>query len=225
MEARDWQANAAACRLLALSLQYPDEGLAELVFDGRWLDAVHEVAEACAWKDDVAIQHASLLESKEGVRASSAAELLHVFRNEATRLFVGTPRPIVTPYEGVWFSEKAGKPTLLFVSKRSMDVEHFAKRCGLGQPEGTNEPFDHVATEFEMLQYLASLAAGFEVAPHEQIPDFLADGGAANAYSEFLSDHVSAWVPEFADKLAAESRIPFYRHVAELLKTFVATCL
>ena len=44
--------------------------------------------------------------------------------------------------------------TRLFVA-----VERFCKACGLGRPEGTNEPLDAVWTELELLEYLALRAA------------------------------------------------------------------
>ena len=45
-------------------------------------------------------------------------------------------------YEGVWAAEADGVQPLLFVNPRSMEVERFMRSCGLGRPEGTNEPLD-----------------------------------------------------------------------------------
>ena len=80
-------------------------------------------------------------------------------RPEATRLFVGAPEAACSPYEGVWRAKAEGVQPLLFVNPHSMAVERFCKACGLGRPEGTNEPLDAVWTELELLEYLALRAA------------------------------------------------------------------
>ncbi len=73
-----------------------------------------------------------------------------------------------SPYEGVWRAADDGVQALLFVNPHSMEVERFMRSCGLGRPEGTNEPLDHVATECELLEHLALRAAGAE--PPEGAP-------------------------------------------------------
>ena len=49
--------------------------------------------------------------------------LFHRLRTEATRLFVGAPNPVASPYEGVWRAEDDGVQPLLFVNPHSMDVD------------------------------------------------------------------------------------------------------
>ena len=111
----------------------------------------------------------------------------------------------------------------MFVNPHSMAVERFCKACGLGQPKGTNEPLDHIATEFELLQYLASLEAGI-AEPPEGCPaaEGLPEGGAGAAYRAFVRDHVLAFAPRFAGLLEHEARLPFYRASAQLLASFLA---
>ena len=109
----------------------------------------------------------------------------------------------------------------MFVNPRSMEVERFMRSCGLGRPEGTNEPLDHVATECELLERLALRAAGAPVP--EGAPDGagLPGGSPAAAYEAFLSGHAQAWMPAFAERLAAEARHPFYRAAAAYLGALV----
>lgn len=206
-----WHLRAAACELLALSLRYPTAELIDIVAHQDWVGAAKEIADALGmqlpsdWADD--------LDTPE----------LHEYRAEATHLMVGAPTPACSPYEGVWRAEDDGVQPLLFVNPHSMDVERFMKKCGLGQPKGTNEPLDHVATELEFLQYLAGIAAGI-ILPFEEGPavgDF-PGGGAAQAYAAFMVDHVMTWMPRFAEKLTAEARIPYYRAVGQLLSAFLA---
>ena len=60
----------------------------------------------------------------------------------------------------MWRAKAEGVQPLLFVNPHSMAVERFCKACGLGRPEGTNEPLDAVWTELELLEaYLALRAA------------------------------------------------------------------
>ena len=206
-----WHLRATACELLALSLRYPTPDLIEIVAHQDWVGAALEIADAmgmelpAGWGDDLGEVE------------------LHNFRAEATHLMVGAPTPVCSPYEGIWRAEDDGVQPLLFVNPHSMDVERFCKKCGLGQPKGTNEPLDHVATELELLQYLASIAAGI-VLPFEEGPaveDF-PGGGAAQAYAAFWVDHVMTWMPRFAEKLAEKSRIPYYTAVGQYLAAFLA---
>ncbi|HIY82950.1 TorD/DmsD family molecular chaperone [Rubneribacter sp.] len=209
--AEAWQARAAACELLALSLRYPGEELVGIVSSGEWADAAREIAGALGlalpkgWADDVRDVE------------------LHALRAEATRLFVGAPQAACSPYEGMWRAQDDGVQPLMFVNPHTMAVERFCKACGLGQAKGgANDPLDHIATEFELLQYLASIEAGI-AQPYEQGPDAEAfpGGGAGAAYDEFVADHLRTFAPRFAEKLEAEARVSYYRAVAQLLAAYV----
>lgn len=203
-----WQARAALWELLALSFRYPDVTLAEVVASGEWTEAAAEIATAL-----------ELPYKPAGDSASFSA-----LRVEATRLFVGTPDAIVSPYEGVWRAADDEVQALLFVNPHSLEVERFMKACELGRPEGTNEPLDHVSAECELMQYLASLEAGI-FTPSEGAPAFadLPGGSPAAAYESFLVEHVCAWMPRFAEAVVAESREPFYRAAANLLNVMVSS--
>lgn len=221
-----WACRAACCELLALSFRYPDEVLSGAVASGEWLDAARELAEALglALPDDFGEALSSAEDGADVVPDEQASQLLRQLRPEATRLFVGAPDPACSPYEGVWRAHADGVQALLFVNPHSMDVERFCKACGLGRPEGTNEPLDHIATEMELLQYLASLEAGIaQPAPESPAPDQLPGGSASAAFSQFVGEHVKTWVPDFAAKLADESRLPFYRAAAQLLDAACAS--
>ena len=227
-----WQARAALCELLALSFRYPDDVLVGAIASGEWGEAAEEIAGALglAWPADGAPGAA------EAAAVDDPDELKHALRAEATRLFVGAPEPLCSPYEGVWRAADDGVQALLFVNPHSMDVERFCKACGLGRPEGTNEPLDHVATEFELLEYLALRAAvdaaaeagdPVEDADEGEPGDVVASadlpgGSPAAAYDQFMEEHVRTWTPRFADKAAEDARLGFYPQAGSLLKAFVA---
>ncbi|MEG0070583.1 MAG: molecular chaperone TorD family protein [Raoultibacter sp.] len=205
-----WRARAVAWELLGLSLRYPDAVLVNAVIGGGWADAAEEIIAALSLK----------LPSdwSKGVDEPRDTEaLLFTLRAEATHLFVGAPTPACSPYEGVWRAEADGVQALMFVSPYSLEVEQFAGACGLGRPEGTNEPLDHVSTECELLQYLASLCAG--ELPSEGTPavENLPGGSPEAAYSSFFNEHAETWLPHFVESLAIEARHPFYYAAAMLL--------
>lgn len=219
-----WHLRATAWELLALSFRYPDEVLAEAITSGEWSEAACEVTEAL-------VSFASSPAPAEGLSDASAcagaigedaASFLHTLRAEATRLFVGAPEPTCSPYEGVWRAKAEGVQPLLFVNPHSMAVERFMKSCGLGRPEGTNEPLDHVATECELLEYLALRAAGFSAPEGTPADEDLPGGSPEAAYETFLTDHARTWMPDFANALATEARLPFYREAAQLLERLMS---
>ena len=214
-----WQARAAMCELLALSFRYPeDKVLAEAIASGEWGEAADEIAGALG----IDWTAAAAPGAAEAAALPDPDDIQKELRPEATRLFVGAPEPACSPYEGVWAAEADGVQPLLFVNPRSMEVERFMRSCGLGRPEGTNEPLDHVATECELLERLALRAAGAPAS--EGAPDGagLPGGSPAAAYETFLSGHAQAWMPAFAERLAAEARHPFYRAAAAYLGALLA---
>ncbi len=207
MDEIDWAARATAWELAALSFRYPGPELEGAVASGEWAEAAREIAGALG------------LALPEGFGAGASAEGL---RPEATRLFVGAPEPAVSPYEGVWRAADDGVQALLFVNPHSMEVERFMRACGLGRPEGTNEPLDHVATECELMEHLALRAAGAEPPRGAPAGADLPGGSPEAAYGAFLEGHARAWMPRFAERVAAESRVPFYRDAAAFLGALVA---
>lgn len=265
VEGTEWAIRAAAWELAALGLRYPTMELAEIAVSGEWVDAAEEVAivldmplpddfgeSTLEFVDEVA---STDVEGPDGepvveyvLEMPSEEELdayMHKMRAEATRLLIGAPKPAVSPFEGVQRAEAEGVQPLLFVNPHSMAVERFMKSCGLGRPEGTNEPLDHVATECEFLQHLALradedalLAEAMEAGDEEQaaavrqlreadapeLPDSanLPGGSAAAAYEQFEREHAFVWMPGFAKSLEAEARVPFFKDVALFLGALVA---
>ncbi|WP_247645852.1 TorD/DmsD family molecular chaperone [Adlercreutzia caecimuris] len=243
-----WQARAAMCELLALSFRYPeDKVLAEAIASGEWGEAADEIAAALglAWSSAAAPGAA------EAAALADPTDIQKELRPEATRLFVGAPQAACSPYEGVWRATAEGVQPLLFVNPHSMAVERFCKACGLGRPEGTNEPLDAVWTELELLEYLALRAAAdaaeaegiagdaaavedvvededaleeFEDAgePGEVVASADLPGGSPEAaWDEFMADHARQWMPQFAAAVQEESRVPFYATAANLLGAFI----
>lgn len=243
-----WQARAAMCELLALSFRYPeDKVLAEAIASGEWGEAADEIAGALG----LAWSLAAAPGAAEAAALADPADIQQELRPEATRLFVGAPQAACSPYEGVWRATAEGVQPLLFVNPHSMAVERFCKACGLGRPEGTNEPLDAVWTELELLEYLALRAAadaaeaegiaGDAAAVEDVVEDEdtleefedpgepgdvvasadLPGGSPEAAWDEFVADHACQWMPQFATAVQEESRVPFYATAASLLAAFI----
>lgn len=248
VSANIWQARAAMCELLALSFRYPeDKVLAEAIASGEWGEAADEIAGALG----IDWTAAAAPGAAEAAALPDPDDIQKELRPEATRLFVGAPEAACSPYEGVWRAKAEGVQPLLFVNPHSMAVERFCKACGLGRPEGTNEPLDAVWTELELLEYLALRAAAdaaeaegivgdaaavedvvededaleeFEDAgePGEVVASADLPGGSPKAaWDEFMADHARQWMPQFAAAVQEESRVPFYATAASLLATFI----
>ncbi|MDO4291320.1 MAG: molecular chaperone TorD family protein [Eggerthellaceae bacterium] len=233
-----WQTRAALCELLALGFRYPEgDDLTQAVASGEWIDAAREIAEALGldWVpselltdgvgDADACGVGGLGSDGAAIEPPSASDLADVsslrttLRAEATRLFVGAPDPEVSPYEGVWRAADDGVQALLFVNPHSMAVERFMKECGLGRPEGTNEPLDALWTELEFLQLVCMFESGMTEPPEGAR---LAEGDSwAAVYERFLAEHVLTWAPRFAEKVRATARVSFYRETADLLAAFM----
>ncbi len=217
-DASVWQVRTTAWELLSLSFAYPTHDVAAAVASEEWADAAQEIATALGLE--------LAFGAFEGMDIYVGAEeeaLLHQLRTEATRLFVGAPSPVVSPYEGVWRAEDDGVQPLLFVNPHSMEVERFMKQCGLGRPEGTNEPLDHAGTECSLLEFLAGVEAGIMALPEGIDAASLPGGSAEVAYAKFLEDHAQTWMPRFAAKTADETREPFYCAVSALLAVLLKT--
>lgn len=204
--AQQWGVHAAYWELLATSLRYPDEQLANVVLSGEWLAAAQEIANAAGLSVEGKLQQVC---AEGGADAKAFAHLLRV---EATRLFVSDIDAACSPYETVWRAADAGVEPLLFASRWAMDVQRFCRACGLGHPEGTNEPLDHVAAECELLESLSLRAVAGE-------SDAALPGGSASAaYTQFAQEHAGTWMPRFAEKLCSETRVGFYRAVGALMR-------
>ena len=219
MRSDEWALRASVLEFLAFSLRYPTRELSDVVALGEWADAAAEIA-AVVGADEPALVRG--LQELRGEGCDSKA-LLQGLRAEATRLFVGPPEPAVSPYEGIWRADDDGVDGLLFVNPYSVSVEHFMACCALGRPEGTNEPLDHVATELELLQHLASLAAGIIEPPQGAVSAESYPGGSPeDAYLRFFEEHALAWMPLFAQRLLQKASHPFYGCVAQLVAAALA---
>jgi TorA maturation chaperone TorD len=203
---------AALYELLAHAFLFTTKELAEALSSGEYADALAEIGAANGLDADVLALAADELAPYKDAEMDG---LFHEVRTEYTRLFVGAPTPLVSPFAGVWWAHGAGVEPLLFVNKESMAVERFMRSCGIGQPQGTNEPLDHMGSELEFLQYLCLVSVDvLKSSEAVTIPE--------NALEDFYRKHFDAWSKQFAAAIIEHTRLPFYRAVARILAALPA---
>lgn len=203
-----WINKAALYEVLSLGFLFTSKDLAQALARGEYAEALDEIAGLNGLDTEAVHIARTELTSYTG---EDADELFHELRAEYTYLFIGSPDPGVSPFAGIWYTEEIGVEPLMFVNKESMAVERFMRSCDVGQPEGINEPLDHIGSELEFLQYLCLLRAG--VLKPSGIIEF-----PEGAYEEFYRTHFSAFSKKFAHRTVEKSRIPFFRAVARILQ-------
>jgi len=254
-------ARADMYQLLATGFLHPDRELAAALADGSFAADAADTAEMLADAlelDDAAVRpllaasgalaavgfSGSEAATGEGSAAESGLQteaeteaLYHELAVEYARLFIGPPTPAVSPYETIHVDSEPDAPALLMVGPSARAVLAAYREAGVNMAEGTNEPPDHIATEFEFMHYLcvkeaAALQAGSGV---EAGAEASADGDAEAAIDAvdtdattwhqrqqtFIASHIAAWVPDFATMVESVSTHSFYPALASLARAFV----
>jgi len=204
---KTWESKAALYELLAKTFLFTQRELIEALVSGEYHDALIELLEKNGLQEAPADVKTDRLSRYSG---SDVDEVFHALRREYTRLFIGVRDPLIFPYAGAWYALNRGQKPLLFVGKESMAIERFMRRCGVVQPEETNEPLDHIGSMLEFLMHLGLLKAGL-LQPLEgiEIPD--------NAYEEFYENHLSGFIRQFAKKTIELSKEDFFIVAAQVL--------
>lgn len=118
---------------------------------------------------------------------------LDQIQGEHTRLFINAyPKIPCPPYETVY------REGVLF-GQAAEDVYQFYQRWGIQAQSGE---VDHAGSELEFMAYLLALES----------PDALQEA------DRFINIHLAAWLPAFANDLAQQSRLSFYRQLGILMK-------
>ncbi len=138
-------------------------------------------------------------------------QLLEELAVEYTRLFLG-PGKHIQPYSAVHLGGEGaslwGKPTVW--------VRRFIEAAGFDLQPAFHALPDHIAVEFEFMQEMTRRqAAAWERRD---------DAGAAQCQeieSEFITAHMSRWVPVFCEKVARAAELPLYREIARVTADFV----
>ncbi|MCC6473381.1 MAG: molecular chaperone TorD family protein [Burkholderiales bacterium] len=122
------------------------------------------------------------------------------------QLFVGPGKLLAAP----WASVYADRDRMVFQSVTNQVRDWYA-RYGLARAGNYREPEDHVGMEFGFLAHLTGLAIeALESGEARNIGVFLA------ARREFLSEHMTRWVPRWCREMESHARTQYYRGLARM---------
>ena len=193
--------------VLSMALLFPSKDTVRALGSGEIKEAIEEMIRL-----NILHQGASEIAVESLSRYINQDEdvLLRQLRVEYTRLFIGAPKPAVSPYAGVWLAKKLSVEPVLFVNKEAMAVERFMAQCGVGRPENTNEPLDHIGSELEFLQYLCLVEAGLaQPSQGTEVPE--------DAYGEFYTKHFQDWAKRFALSVLKETEEPLFSVASQIV--------
>jgi TorA maturation chaperone TorD len=141
-------------------------------------------------------------------------ELLEDLACEYARLFIG-PGKHISPHESVHHKLNGGDWGKLWGASTAT-VRNFIKSAGMTYLDDFSGMPDHIAVEFEFMKQLTSqeIEAGQEE-DKEQIAYFL------SMEKKFLEEHIGCWVPDFCEKILAETSNLFYQRIAVFTKEFI----
>jgi len=189
--------------MLSLCYVYPDEKVYASIADGEWIRGFRE---ALRLLDENNFDE-YLRAIEQAISAAEENEQLAMAR-EYTRLFIDAFPHVIAPPYGSIYLEKEG----LFLGKTTSDVLRFYHEAGFTFREDLHDLPDHIAHELEFMGILAgeeSQASGNEKIKLEEIQ------------MNFLCRLILPWVPTFCEKVAKQSRSPFYRYLGNLTKEFL----
>lgn len=156
-----------------------------------------------------------LLQAWKQTLPEAAEVTLDEVRRAYTRLLVGPGDGYAPPYASFYLEPSVGGKPLL-MGAEAVAVEQLYRQVGLEIAPGHPRLPDHLALELQFMQHLCS---------REAAALNLADWSAAHRWrkmqQDFLQNHLSPWLPAFAQKVYAVGAHPLYRALVELTLEFV----
>ena len=133
--------------------------------------------------------------------------LLEDLAVEYARLFI-VPGSGLSLYESVYAEERyCGEP--------AQQVEEFYQKCGMGIVDETLMP-DHISLELELMSYLKQKEAELLQNGNQDATKWL------ELQKEFMSTHLSKWIPQFFAHVEEAAEHLFYKEMAKLGRQFIA---
>ncbi len=190
---------ADACELLASVSIFPNDILADALFDGRLAGDARSCLEDCGIDPDEA---AVICEPWERLVGKDRDTTLAHLRRTHSLLFVRQGDGVaVWPYESAFLHAEAGKDgePALFRSAVTLDVEKMMREAGGLPQDARTEPCDSVWDEFMFLSYLFGSEADALNADDEEAMELFRGRSKA-----FVEEHASRWLPSFFDAVDRE---------------------
>ncbi|MEC1718930.1 TorD/DmsD family molecular chaperone [Schinkia azotoformans] len=120
------------------------------------------------------------------------------------RLFVGSSRPLASPYASIYLE---GKWEVM--GQSTIDTLQYYKEAGLEIKEGFHELPDHIAVELEFIYYL--------------IYKYLEEKDEKYLLSQqkFVEKILNKWVPSFTKLIKEHAETDYYKFIGTLLEKWV----
>lgn len=120
------------------------------------------------------------------------------------RLFVGSSRPLASPYGSIYLE---GKWEVM--GQSTVDTLQYYKEAGLEIKEGFHELPDHIAVELEFVYYL--------------IYKYLEENDEKYLLSQqkFVEKILNKWVPSFTKLVKEHAETDFYKLIGTLLEKWI----
>lgn len=205
---KTWESRAALYELLARTFLFTEREVAEALVSGDYGEALAELVAA----NNVQVEFGKGAGGELGCyRRKGGDEAFHSLRREYTRLYIGGREPLVVPFAGTREALEEGREPLLFVGKKSMEVERFMRACGVVHAGESNDPLDHIGSMLEFLMHLCMLEAELVNPPRGvEIPK--------TAYEDFYQEHFIGFAHVFAEETIENSNEEFFTVAARVLE-------
>lgn len=149
------------------------------------------------------------------LNAKNRDELVLELSVEYASLFLGPARHI-PPYESVHRPDTEGGGLLW--GKVTAEIKRLVKSLNLCYNKEYKDLPDHISIEFELMKRLIDYEAGAS-----KRADNTSARRALELENKLMEEHISQWVPQFCEKVIAQTTSDFYRAIASFTKGFILT--
>ncbi len=152
---------------------------------------------------EVAVQLGLRCDEVDDLRSALSASIAEDLLAEYERLLNGPGRAPCPPYESLWRDDGPKRDQGRLMGSAAAEVVRLYRELGLQVRGDAHELPDHLAIEWEALAFALE---------HE----------ATDAAATLAGEHLSLWIPQFCDAVAAETGQPFYAALAPLTAAWTA---
>ncbi len=137
----------------------------------------------------------------------------HELQVEYTRLFIGPSHLPAPPYESVYMIDSRG----FLMGNAATAVMKLYLEEGLALSPSIMDLPDHILAELEFMSYLSEREASAWESEIEKPKHYL------RKQDTFLTNHLTKWLPQFAQGIRGASRQGFYCTLSELTESLVGS--
>jgi TorA maturation chaperone TorD len=177
--------------------------LLRVVFFNQWKkETVWEVKEKVKVLNDD-LQTATFVKSFLALEGDNLDEA----RWDYNKLFIGPKKPLATPFESVYRSEKQ-----LMMRQYAFEVREFYAQVGLKVEKQGHFPDDFIGLELQYLFYVSQLVVELiKSEKKEEAKELIL------VRKEFLEEHTNQWFPKFCADISSQSEKQVWKDLASFI--------